>query len=269
MSATIFKVLTTCRRTSCKIRAGFYQEKARGGPTPIWKPLKTLLHLVWCPVWSRGSSRQVQGRKHTQNTKEFFPKMLDIKNSLMIWIFNCMTTHFSETKIMETRCIFDPLCDNCRHERINDHYWSALAPKPHQWVSECIWLRTQMALKTVQKQMPLNRFMSIKTQFSTTKFVISLETKWGRPFSTGDPVCSCWGDICNRSDTIRYLWESVKAMALLTPNLYSAVIGPCDKPFPFYIKCGCSYPSLQTPQLQYYLLLGLVFMYVIEARMRR
>jgi hypothetical protein len=58
-------------------------------------------------------------------------------------------------------------------------------------------------------------------------------------------------------------------MALLTPNLYSAIIGPCDKPFPFYIKCGCSYPSLQIPQLQNYLLLGLVFMYVIEARMRR
>jgi hypothetical protein len=125
-----------------------------------------------------------------------------------------------------------------------------LPPNPTcEWVSECIWLKTQMPLKTGQKQMPLNRFMSIKTQFSTTKFVISLETKWGRPFSTRDPVCSCWGDICNRSDTIGYLWESVKAMALLAPNLYSAVIGPCDKPFPFYIKCGCSYPSLQTPQL--------------------
>ncbi len=118
MSATtIFKVLTTCRRTSCKIRAGFYQEKARGGhivqcegPTPLWKPLKTLLHLVWCPVWSRGSSRQVHVRKNTQNTMEFFSKCLTLRTLLwygfsIAWLLTLVRQRLWKPDVSSTHCV--------------------------------------------------------------------------------------------------------------------------------------------------------------------
>lgn len=139
LATTIFKVLTTCRLTSCKIRAGFYQEKARGGHIVQWEgppPFENLRKhcCTWfdAPCEVEGAPGKFMLESTLKIQWNFFPKCLTFKNSLMIWTFNCMTTHFSETKVMETRCIFNPLCDNCRHERINDHYRSALAPKPHQ-----------------------------------------------------------------------------------------------------------------------------------------